>query len=92
MSPERKRQLRTPLLTVLAPLALPGINVLLGSFFISGHMWIAEVFIATTMVASFIIFGMEAHKEPPIARLFSGLGFFWAAILFTLIMVAYATR
>ena len=34
------------------------------------------------MVAIVIVVSMEAHKEPPIIHLFSGLGFFWVAILF----------
>lgn len=92
MPPDLKRQLRTPFLTMLTLLALLGVNVVLGVFFITGRMWIAEVAIATAMVATVIVVAMEAHKEPPLIQLFSGLGFFWVAILFTLTMVDYATR
>ena len=77
---------------MLALLALLGVNVVLGIFFITGHAWIVEVLIATTMVATVIIVAMEAHKEPPLIRLFAGLGFFWVAILFALTMMDYATR
>ena len=35
---------------MLGLLALLGVNVLLGVFFISGHAWIIEVFVATAMV------------------------------------------
>ena len=48
--------------------------------------------IAATMVATVILFAMEALEEPPIIRLFAGLGFFWVAILFSLTMIDYATR
>ena len=48
---------------------------MLGVFFITGKMWIAEVAIATAMVATVIVVAMEAHKEPPLIQLFSGLGF-----------------
>ncbi|HEX4365362.1 MAG TPA: hypothetical protein VH023_00960 [Rhodopila sp.] len=92
MPPELIRQLRTPFLTMLTLLALLGINVVLGIFFITGDMWIAEVAIAAAMVATVIVVAMEAHKEPPLIRLFAGLGFFWVAILFTLTMIDYATR
>ncbi len=92
MFQELKPHLRTPLLTMLALLTMLGINVLLGIFFISGRAWIVEVVIAATMVATVIVVAMEVHKEPPIIQLFAGLGFFWVAILFTLIMMDYATR
>jgi cytochrome c oxidase subunit 4 len=89
---ELTRRLVTPFLTMLALLALLGTNVILGIFFISNRVWIAEVFIAMAMVATVILFSMEALKDPPIVRLFAALGFFWVAILFTLTMVDYATR
>lgn len=92
MPPELKQHLRTPFLTMLALLSLLGINVLLGIFFISSRAWIVEVMIAATMVATVILFAMEALKDPPIIRLFAGLGFFWVAILFSLTMIDYATR
>lgn len=92
MDAELKQHIRTPFLTMLALLALLVVNVVLGVFFISGHAWIIEVFVATAMVATVIVVAMEAHKEPPLIRLFAGLGFFWVAILFALTMVDYATR
>lgn len=92
MSPELKHHLRTPFLTMVALLTMLGINVILGIFYITGWAWIAEVLIAATMVATVIMFAMEALWEPPIIRLFAGLGFFWVAILFSLTMVDYVTR
>jgi cytochrome c oxidase subunit 4 len=92
MDDELKRHLRTPFLTMLALLGMLGVNVVLGVFFITGYAWIVEVLIAATMVATVIVVAMEAHKEPPVTRLFTGLGFFWVAILLSLTMVDYATR
>lgn len=92
MSPELRERLRTPFFTWLALLALLGTNVILGVFFVGNRVWIVEAFIAAGMVAIVIMFAMEAHKEPPLIRLFSVLGFFWVAILFSLTMVDYATR
>jgi cytochrome c oxidase subunit 4 len=92
MPPELKQSLRTPFLTMVTLLALLSINVLLGIFFIRGSAWIAEAAVAVVMVATVIIVAMEAHKEPPIIGLFSGLGFFWVAVLFSLTMVDYVTR
>jgi cytochrome c oxidase subunit 4 len=87
-----KHHLRTPFLTMLALLGLLGINVLLGIFLLQGRAWIAEVSVATAMIVIVLVFAMEAHKEPPLVRLFAGLGFFWVAILVTLTMMDYATR
>jgi cytochrome c oxidase subunit 4 len=92
MDRELLQHIRTPFLTMLALLGLLAVNVVLGIFFISGHAWVIEVLIATAMVATVIVAAMEAHKEPPIIRLFAGLGFFWVAILFSLTMIDYATR
>jgi cytochrome c oxidase subunit 4 len=92
MSPEIKHVLRVPFLTMVALVSLLAVNVLLGSFFITGYAWVAEVAIAAVMVAIVILVGMEIRHESPLIQLFSGLGFFWVAILFSLIMVDYLTR
>lgn len=92
MDSEIRQHLRTPFFTMLALLALLGVNVILGIFFISGYAWIVEVLIAATMVAIVILVAMESLKDPPITRLFSGVGFFWVAILFALTLLDYATR
>jgi cytochrome c oxidase subunit 4 len=92
MAPELKHALRTPFLTMLALLLLLLINGLLGTFFTHGHAWVIEVLIAASMIVIVIVVSMEAHKEPPIIGLFSGLGFFWVAILLSLTVVDYLTR
>lgn len=91
--PEDLRQaLRTPLLTMAALLALLGVNVLLGIFFINGRAWMAEVCVAAGMIAIVLLVAMEALHEPPLTRLLAGAGFFWVAILFGLTMMDYLTR
>ena len=90
--PELRRRLRTPLAVTALLLTLLLINGLLGTFFIHGGAWIPECLIAATMVATVVLFSMEALHEPPLIRLFSGLGFFWVAILFGLTVLDYLTR
>jgi cytochrome c oxidase subunit 4 len=90
--PELRRRLRTPLLTMIVLMVMLSTNFLLGLFFIQGWAWIAEVLIAATMVGIVITVAMEAIHDPPLTRLFAGVGFFWVAILFTLTMMDYATR
>lgn len=92
MSPELKHRLRTPILTFFVLEALLGINVALGAFFISSRVWIVEVFVTAAMVAVMILIAMEALKDTALTRLFAAIGFCWAAILFALTMVDYATR
>lgn len=92
MSPELRQHLRAPILTLFALLGLLSINVLLGVFFISGHVWIAEAFVVVTMVAIVILYAMEVLKDVPITRLFAAIGFVWVLILFGLTMVDYVTR
>jgi cytochrome c oxidase subunit 4 len=77
---------------MLVLLGLLCVNVVLGIFFIAGHVWIIEVLVAATMVAIVIVVAMEAHKDPPTTRLISAAGFFWVAILFSLTMLDYVTR
>jgi cytochrome c oxidase subunit IV len=92
VSSELSERLRIPIRVFVALVVLLGVNVLLGAFFPYGHIWMVEVLIATVMVAIVLLFSMEVLHQPPIVRLFSGLGFFWVAILFGLSMVDYLTR
>jgi cytochrome c oxidase subunit IV len=89
---ELRERLRRPFIVFVVSLALLLVNGLLGVFAPYGHVWVAEVLIAGTMVVILLLFSMEVTKEPPIVRLFSGLGFFWVAILFSLTMIDYLTR
>ncbi len=35
---------------------------------------------------------MEVRHEPPLVKLFAGIGFFWVGILFTMTLVDYLSR
>ena len=90
---EIRRHLRMPFLASIALLTLLGVNVCLG--FLAPDWpwsWMVEMLVATSMVAIVILFSMEVIEQPPIVRLFSGLGFFWVMILFGLTLVDYTTR
>ena len=91
--PDVRRHLRMPFLAFIGLLLLLGINTALA--FLAPDWpwsWIVQVLVAAVMVTIVILFSMEVIEQPPIIRLFSGLGFFWVAILFGLSMVDYATR
>jgi cytochrome c oxidase subunit IV len=91
--PELRPRLRIPLTVTAVLLSLLAVNGILGTFFThSSFVWIPEGLIAATMIATVILFAMEVVHEPPIIRLFSGLGFFWVAILFGLTILDYLTR
>lgn len=89
--PELKAKLRMPAIVLVALWALLLLNGLLGVF-IHNNIWYVEVPVAAVMVATIIVFSMEAYKAPPLVRLFAGVGFFWVSILFALILLDYATR
>ena len=44
------------------------------------------------MVALILLVSMEVIHEPPLIRLFSGLGFFWVAILVGMTLTDYLAR
>ena len=93
MPPEISRHLRMPFLAFIGLLLLLGVNTTLAYLAPDWPWtWIVQVLVATLMVAIVILFSMEVIEQPPIIRLFSGLGFVWVAILFGLSMVDYATR
>lgn len=92
LPPELRARLRTPVRVTVALLVMLFINGMLGTFFTHGYAWIPEGLIAAAMIATVILFAMEAVHEPPIIRLFSCLGFCWVAILFGLTILDYLTR
>lgn len=87
-----RRSLRTPVLTFLALLALLAVNVALGATLPFANVWIIELAVVATMVALILLFSMEVIHEPPLVRLFSGLGFFWVAILMGMTLTDYLAR
>ena len=46
------------------------------------QVWIVELLVVAVMVALILLVSMEVIHEPPLIRLFSGIGFFWVAIMF----------
>lgn len=87
-----RRRLRTPLLTVLALLALLAVNVTLGATLPFAQVWIVELLVVAVMVALILLVSMEVIHEPPLIRLFSALGFFWVAILMGMTLTDYLAR
>ena len=87
-----KRHLRTPVLTFLALLGLLAINVTLGATLPFADVWILELLVVTAMAGLIILVSMEVLHEPPLVRLFAGIGFFWVAILFTMTLTDYLAR
>ncbi|WP_457105552.1 oxidase [Methylobacterium sp. P5_C11] len=87
-----RKRLRTPVLTFLALLALLGINVTLGATLPFAQVWIVELLVVAVMVALILLVSMEVVREPPLIRLFSGLGFFWVAILVGMTLTDYLAR
>jgi cytochrome c oxidase subunit 4 len=96
LSPEDRallqQRLRTPFLTFLALLGLLSVNVTLGATLPFAHAWIAELAVVGAMVAIILLVSMEVRKEPPLIRLFSGLGFFWVCILFGMTLTDFLAR
>ncbi|MCJ2094059.1 oxidase [Methylobacterium sp. J-072] len=87
-----RRRLRTPVLTFLALLALLAVNVTLGATLPFAQVWIVELLVVAVMVALILLVSMEVIHEPPLVRLFSGLGFFWVAIMVGMTLTDYLAR
>jgi cytochrome c oxidase subunit 4 len=87
-----RRHLRTPVLTFLALLGLLAVNVTLGATLPIAHVWAVELAVVTVMVAIILLVSMEIRHEPPLVRLFAGLGFFWVAILIGMTLTDYLAR
>ena len=87
-----RKRLRTPVLTFLALLALLAVNVTLGATLPFAQVWIVELAVVAVMVALILLVSMEVIHEPPLIRLFSGLGFFWVAIMVGMTLTDYLAR
>ncbi|WP_246696722.1 cytochrome C oxidase subunit IV family protein [Methylobacterium planeticum] len=87
-----RRHLRAPILTFLALLGLLAVNVTLGATLPFAHVWVVELLVVTVMVAIILLVSMEVRREPPLVRLFAGLGFFWVAILMGMTLTDYLAR
>ncbi|GJE37331.1 oxidase [Methylobacterium persicinum] len=87
-----RRRMRTPVLTFLALLSLLAVNVTLGATLPFAHVWALEIAVVGVMVALILLVSMEVRKEPPLIRLFSGLGFFWVCIMVGMTLTDYLAR
>ena len=86
------RHMREPVLTAGALLVMLGINVALGATLPFPNVWIVELIVASAMVVTILLFSMEVRHEPPLVKLFAGIGFFWVGILFAMTLVDYLSR
>lgn len=87
-----RRRLRVPVLTFLALLGLLAVNVTLGATLPFAHVWALELAVVGLMAGIILLVSMEVRKEPPLIRLFSGLGFFWVCILMGMTLTDYLAR
>lgn len=87
-----RRRMRTPVLTFLALLGLLAVNVTLGATLPFAHVWALELAVVGAMVSIILLVSMEVRKEPPLIRLFSGLGFFWVCIMVGMTLTDYLAR
>ncbi len=84
--------MRPALFSFVTLLVLLSINLVLGATVPFRLTFIAEGVVLLCMVLTVLLISMEVLKDPPLIRLFSGIGFFWVAILFTMTLVDYLTR
>lgn len=87
-----RKHLRTPVLTFLALMALLAVNVTLGATLPFAHVWALELTVVAAMALIVLLVSMEVLHEPPLVKLFAGLGFFWVAILMGMTLTDYLGR
>ena len=86
------KSLRTPAITFVVLLLLLATNVVLGATLPFHSAYVVEAVVTACMVLVVLLVSMEVVHEPPLVRLFSGLGFFWLAIMFGMTLVDYLSR
>jgi len=86
------RQMRVPLLGFIALLGLLAINVALGAIVNFRGSWVVEACVTVCMVGVVLLLSMDVREASPLIRLFSGLGFFWVLIMFTMTLTDYLWR
>ncbi len=89
---ELRARLRTPVIVFATLLALLAVNVTLGLWLPFRGVWMVEAAVTTVMVLTVLLVSMEVIHEPPLMRLYAGLGFVYVAILFSMMMLDYLTR
>ncbi len=86
------RRMLVPLASFAALLALLGCIVLLGALAPSSAASWIEIGLTVCMALIVLLASMEVTTEPPLMRLFAGLGFVWVAILFGMTLLDYLSR
>jgi len=86
------QRIRKPVIVSIVLLALLALNMTLAVLHPFAWVGYLGIGIAVMMAMIVLFFAMEITQQVPLIQLFSGLGFFWVAILFTLTMVDYLTR
>ena len=86
------RHMRPAVFSFILLLVLLGVNVTLGATLPFGRVYIIEGVVVLCMVLTVLLVSMEVLQEPPLMRLFAGLGFFWVTIMFTMTLVDYLSR
>ena len=87
-----KKRLRKPVLTFLSLMGLLAINVALGATLPFEQVWALELVVVAAMALVVLLVSMEVLHEPPLVKLFSGLGFFWVAIMVGMTLTDYLGR
>lgn len=86
------RHMRMPAASFVTLLVLLCGTVGLGAWQPFRLAYVAEVAITMCMVLVVLLVSMEVLREPPLVRVFAGLGFFWVMILFGMTTVDYLSR
>ncbi len=96
LSPDDKRRIRdamrVPFFAFAALLVLLAAIVLLGTLMPGRTASFLEAGLTMCMIGTVLLFSMEVLHEPPALRMFSAVGFFWVAILFSITLIDYMTR
>jgi cytochrome c oxidase subunit 4 len=84
--------LRGPLIVYGANLLLLGAILLLAFFAPQDVRPYTIPVLAVVQGVLILLIGMELRRDPPLIRLFAGIGGFWLTILLTLSLFDYLTR
>ena len=87
-----RRHMRAPILSFVALLLLLGAVITLGATLPFHGAGYAEAVLVLVMVLTVLLVSMQVTREPPVIRLFAGLGFFWLLIMFGMTLVDYLSR
>ena len=86
------RHMRAPVFSFVALLLLLGLNVALGATLPFRGAGYLEAAVVIVMVLTVLLVSMQVTQEPPVIKLFAGLGFFWLLIMFGMTLVDYLSR